>query len=275
MRRLILGQRALLLDRERLRLGEGSFKALDLASQLRQLRRVGLDRERRFRGLLGLVGDLLGLGLRSLVDLLGSDFHRHCVGLDRLSLRNLRYLIDFRSFLVRHDLIGLSRDLVGLWLSRNGGELGLLLDGRRLGCYVLGGLGARSRRGDCSRGQPELGKARTRLLRVTAFVHRRGAECEAVLGSESAAALHRQRVSDRGTRRKAELHDDLAEGALRLLLDLENGRELLLADQPELGHQLTELALRQALSLGGRTHASSPLAAVKSRHFYRRREHRT
>ncbi len=169
MRRLSLGQGALLLDCDRLCLGEDGFETLDLAAQLLQLRGVGLDRERRFRALLSLVGDFLGLGLRGLLDLLRSDFQRLCVGLDRLSLRNLRYLLDFHNFLARDDLIGLSRDLVGLWLSRNGGELGLLLDGCRLGCfvrrYVVGRLGARPGGGDGRRCQPELGEAGTRLLR--------------------------------------------------------------------------------------------------------------
>ncbi len=165
MRRLSLRQGALLLDRDRLRLGEDSFEALDLAAQLLQLHGVGLDRERRFRALLGLVGDFLELGLRGLLDLLRSDFQRLCVGLDRLSLRNLRYLLDFldlHNFLARHDLIGLSRDLVDLWLSRNGGELCLLLDGCRLGCfvrrYVVGRLGARSGWGDGRRASRSLGR---------------------------------------------------------------------------------------------------------------------
>src|SRR3954468_19433786 len=87
---------------------------------------------------------------------------------------------------------------------------------------------------------------------------RRGAECVAVLGAEGAAALHRQCMRDRGARREAELDDDLAERTLRLLLHLEHGRELLLADQPELGHQLAELALGHALSLGRGAHARFP-----------------
>ena len=58
---LDVGQQALLLARDRLRLGEGGFEALDLAAQLSHLRRVGLDRERRFRARLGLFGHVLGL----------------------------------------------------------------------------------------------------------------------------------------------------------------------------------------------------------------------
>src|SRR5262249_13585325 len=98
---------------------------------------------------------------------------------------------------------------------------------------------------------PALREAAGRLGGLAFLVLRRDAEREAVFGPERAAALHRQRMRDRGARSEAELHDDLAQRAIRLLLDLEHGRELLLADQPELGHQLTELTLRHALALGG------------------------
>src|SRR3954447_23817145 len=65
-------------------------------------------------------------------------------------------------------------------------------------------------------------------------------------------------MRDGGARREAELHDDLTQRALRLLLHLEHRRELFLADQTELEHQLAELALRHALSLGRGAHARFP-----------------
>ena len=122
-----------------------------------------------------------------------------------------------------------------------------------LGSGAGGAEGATAVAASRSFGRPPLVSVRLGL-----FVLRRDAEREAVLGPERAAALHGERVRDRSARREAELHDDLAQRALRLLLHLENGRELLLADEPELGHQLAELALRHALSFGGGAHARFP-----------------
>ena len=112
-------------------------------------------------------------------------------------------------------------------------------------------------RRDGRRRQLKLGQSDVRLVGValSVAVLRRDAEREAVFRPERAAALHCKRVRDRGARRESELHDDLAERPLRLLLHLEHRRELLLADEPELGHQLAELALRHALSLGRGAHA--------------------
>ena len=69
-----------------LRLGEGGFEALDLAAQQFQLRRVGLDGERRIRARLGLCGRFLGLDVRGL---LRSDLQRLGFGLDRLGFLDL------------------------------------------------------------------------------------------------------------------------------------------------------------------------------------------
>ena len=114
---------------------------------------------------------------------------------------------------------------------------------------IIGGLDAGPRGGATAVGASRsLGRS-VASLRVELLVLRGSAEREAVLGPERAAALHRERMRNRGARREAELHDDLAQRALRLLLHLEHGRELLLADQPELGHQLAELTLRHALAL--------------------------
>src|SRR4029077_410867 len=62
----------------------------------------------------------------------------------------------------------------------------------------------------------------------------------------------------RRARREAEFDDDLAERPLRLLLHFEHRRELLLADEPELGHQLAELPLWHALPFRRSTHAGDP-----------------
>ena len=230
------------------RLGEGGFEAPDLAAQLLQLRRIDLGGERRFRALRNLGGHFLGLRLR--------------LGLGGRSLLGPRDLLGFHGFVgVGRDLRGFG--LVGLACSRNRGGLRLLVDGCRLGgrgpLSAFDWLGARSRgRRDGRRRQPEPGEVGTRLLRGGLVGRRRGAEREAVFGPESAAALHRQRVRDRGAGREAELHDDLAERTVRLLLHLEDGRKLFLADEPELGHELTELALRHAFSLGRGAHARFP-----------------
>ena len=80
------------------------------------------------------------------------------------------------------------------------------------------------------------------------------AESEAVLRPQGPAALHRQSVRHCGARGEAELDDDLPEGPFRAVLHLEYGRELLGRDQPELGHELADLALRRIFRVGGRAH---------------------
>ena len=235
------GERLLVLGQ---RLGEGGLEALDLGAQLLQLRGVGLHDERRFRAPLGVFGLFLGLGVHGLLGFVRSGLQLLDTGLDGLGFLDLR-------------------DFFRLGLGRKGGQSGRFLDRLRLAgdvCRcIIGGLdaGPRGRR-DRGRRQPKPGEVGARPLRVELLVLRRDAEREAVLGPERAAALHRERMRNRGARREAELHDDLAQRALRLLLHLEHGRELLLADQPELGHQLAELTLRHALALGGGAHARVP-----------------
>ena len=223
--RLRLGQGALVLGRDRLGLDEGSLEALDLAAQLLQLRRIGLDNGPRLRALLGCGRRFLGSGVSSTSSVSATSV---------ASSTSRASSAAASSGSGTATSSGCSSTTAGSGTSPVG--------------VSSGGSGSSARAAPRPWGRAGASGARVRVSSA-AGSSSTGAAPSAKPYSvlQSAAALHRQGVCDRRARRKAELDDDLAERALRLLLDLENGRELLLADQPELGHQLAELTLWHAL----------------------------